>query len=1002
MNIKKLEQKDRYGNMFSIEFDNAVPEMSMIPDHPGMPIGTDTVPAWLTPGEFVVNAEATRMFGPQIEQMNNVGRAMQAEQGGTIPEYAAEGAYIDSIIQRTLKTEGLKANDVNDRGGKTNYGITQETLDAREEGLALPDNVKDVNDLTKDQAYAYYASLYNKRGLDRFPEDLRPQIFDMIVNHGYGNTAKILQTAGNVEVKGGIGDITLEAVNKLTNADLANTRMDFYNNILENDPSQKVFEKGWKARAKSFSKDIPNTSEVPTNKNTIAPIPKPEIPVQIKDIEPFPTTYWEGLQKLMGIGTKFKAEGGTIDDPQADILNAYKEFAQQQTKDNGIFIGSEELDEGGEYNKAAHFEEIDLMNQMQKERASNAMTIPPDEAIDTMSNIPELLTPPMASTDMSGRESYRPGKGVNPIALTKDISPAELNQFGNGPIPIMPAIPEFVSDPVISPAELNQFGTGEVPSMEVPYEEQIKGIFGGAYTPDAKMVEETAIEKEALKSKAQKEVEDTGQVSDETAAEVAKINAISENIKQAETAQANREEMQKNMAAKNAERMEERAYEEYLKQSKIANNAGVENFPSYEEWKVTQGLPEAPIKEEAPEKVAEQSEVLNKLADNIKSIDDETPVTLSEGDATGVVENSNDPEVKTKLEQAGAFLSGMFGDLFDRQELARMAVLYTGSMLLGNSHGGSLNYAAKNYLTRVDAKAANHTANVKKLMEDAEYTPASIQKYSETKDISVLTKKAAAVNPTGTKEMWYTPQGKRVQAEKFKVGDSYIWSADGGKTSIPAAWHQDAARTPGTDKYNDRIKSERGIITETIKELQESTGDVVPGDSKTGRRRTQRTGITPTVAANEAAVWAAKNGIDVAQMGVYTKQAYQMAVQDATDNKDVKPTSLLPYLNQLKLRQDTGITELFDLPTKKGPAKPMDAVKIEELSLQFIKRAGGEGDLNTGRNRDAVNQFWTAAAAIWNEKTAANPDLIKQYQRKAAPGETAFYAYAKEQLNLPM
>ena len=717
----------------------------------------------------------------------------------------------------------------------------------------------------------------------------------------------------------------------------------------------------------------------------------------MKDIEPFPTTFMEGLQKLMGIGTKFKAEGGAIDDPQADMLNAYKEFAQQQTKDNGMFIGSEELDEGGEYDRATHLKEIEFMKQLQKERDSNTMTTQPDEAIDTMP-VPELLAPAIPS----GAEMYRPGKGAYPTAPIKDISPDELNQFGNGLIPIMPTIPEFVSEPVISPDELNQFGTGEVPSMEAPYEEQIKGIFGGAYTPDAKVVEEIATEQKALKEKAQEEVNKDGQVSDKTAAEVEKMIGINKNIQQATKAQANREEMQKDMAAKNAERMEERVYEEYLKQSQRANDAGVEGFPSYEEWKVTQGLPEAPVKEEPPEKVAEQSAVLNKLADSIKTIDDETPVTLSEGDATGAVETSDDPEVKTKLEQAGAFLSGMFGDLFDRQELARMAVLYTGSMLLGNSHGGSLNYAAKSYLTRVDAKAANHTANIKKLMEDAEYTPTSIQKYSETKDISVLTKKAAAVNPTGTKEMWYTPQGKRVQAEKFKVGDSYIWSADGGKTSIPAAWHQDAARTPGTDAYNDRIKSERAVITETIKELQETTGDVVPGDSKSGRKRTQRTSITPTVAANEAAVWAAKNGIDVAQMGVYTKQAYQMAVQAATDNKDIKPASLLPYLNQLKLRQDTGITELFDVPTKKGPAKPMDAVKIEELSLQFIKRAGGEGNLNVGRNRDAVNQFWTAAAAIWNEKTAANPDLIKQYERKAAPGETAFYAYAKEQLNLPM
>ena len=71
----KTTQKDRYGNMRSLEIETdgnnlEVPPMgSGIPqyeavgglteNHPGAPKGSDTVPAWLTPGEFVVNKEAT-------------------------------------------------------------------------------------------------------------------------------------------------------------------------------------------------------------------------------------------------------------------------------------------------------------------------------------------------------------------------------------------------------------------------------------------------------------------------------------------------------------------------------------------------------------------------------------------------------------------------------------------------------------------------------------------------------------------------------------------------------------------------------------------------------------------------------------------------------------------------------------------------------------------------------------------------------------------------------
>lgn len=96
MNLKKVTQKNADGSSISYEFD--VPKMQGIPDHPGDPKGTDTVPAWLTPGEFVVNAEATRMFEPQIEAMNEAGRAVQKAQGGSIPEYHEDGGVAGSYL----------------------------------------------------------------------------------------------------------------------------------------------------------------------------------------------------------------------------------------------------------------------------------------------------------------------------------------------------------------------------------------------------------------------------------------------------------------------------------------------------------------------------------------------------------------------------------------------------------------------------------------------------------------------------------------------------------------------------------------------------------------------------------------------------------------------------------------------------------------------------------------------------------------------------------------
>ena len=135
----KTTQKDRYGNMRSLEIDTGeknmeVPPMtSSIPqyeavgglaeNHPGEPKGSDTVPAWLTPGEFVVNKEATDLFGPQIKQMNDIGREIQdgnispseasqipmyASSGKAAKEYPAEKKLANQIaIYEHLKSRGL-------------------------------------------------------------------------------------------------------------------------------------------------------------------------------------------------------------------------------------------------------------------------------------------------------------------------------------------------------------------------------------------------------------------------------------------------------------------------------------------------------------------------------------------------------------------------------------------------------------------------------------------------------------------------------------------------------------------------------------------------------------------------------------------------------------------------------------------------------------------------------------------------------------------------------
>lgn len=70
--------------------------------HPGQPKGTDTVPAWLTPGEAVLTKEATALLGPErIEALNTAARALMGGQmGGMPPENEGTQNFADGGLVR--------------------------------------------------------------------------------------------------------------------------------------------------------------------------------------------------------------------------------------------------------------------------------------------------------------------------------------------------------------------------------------------------------------------------------------------------------------------------------------------------------------------------------------------------------------------------------------------------------------------------------------------------------------------------------------------------------------------------------------------------------------------------------------------------------------------------------------------------------------------------------------------------------------------------------------
>ena len=161
----------------------------------------------------------------------------------------------DHIITAVLKHEGGFVNNPNDRGGATNFGITQQTLS---EWRAGPVTVADVEALTEAEARRIYLELYIVwPGFDKIADwRLRHLAVDSGVNHGQQRVIKWLQALVGVTEDGKLGPKTAAAINRegpgrMFNRLLAR-RIRWYGSLISSERSQAVFAHGWMKRAAGF------------------------------------------------------------------------------------------------------------------------------------------------------------------------------------------------------------------------------------------------------------------------------------------------------------------------------------------------------------------------------------------------------------------------------------------------------------------------------------------------------------------------------------------------------------------------------------------------------------------------------------------------------------------------------------------------------------------------------------------------------------------------------
>lgn len=164
-----------------------------------------------------------------------------------------------------LYCEGGKVDVKADRGGKTAYGITQMIYSKWLSDMELDD--KDVFDITQDDIEAIYYIYWNESKAPQILDDkIATYMFDICVNSGVRRASLTLQRSLramgiNITVDGIVGKVTLNLVNsdaidkKILLEKMICERINFYNQIVFKDVTQKKFLKGWIARAERINEN---------------------------------------------------------------------------------------------------------------------------------------------------------------------------------------------------------------------------------------------------------------------------------------------------------------------------------------------------------------------------------------------------------------------------------------------------------------------------------------------------------------------------------------------------------------------------------------------------------------------------------------------------------------------------------------------------------------------------------------------------------------------------
>ena len=140
-------------------------------------------------------------------------------------------------LEHVLEAEGGFSDDIDDRGGRTNYGITQDTYNYYNKKHGIP--AKDVKNITKSEvAQIYYEDYWLASGANKIQDkNVQRMHMDAAVNHGVGRAKQFYREVGD--------DIDAYSAR----------RRQYYKDIVKNRPNQQKFYKGWMNRMDKLDRE---------------------------------------------------------------------------------------------------------------------------------------------------------------------------------------------------------------------------------------------------------------------------------------------------------------------------------------------------------------------------------------------------------------------------------------------------------------------------------------------------------------------------------------------------------------------------------------------------------------------------------------------------------------------------------------------------------------------------------------------------------------------------